>query len=224
MTIWVVAGWLVTVILAVLASRRIGTLSERLTERENAHRSTMDEVQQLQTQNAMLQIVARSVDVAARLPGAGLAHRRLVPCDRVGLALLTENGQEFQTYTARVQEDERRARPRPDVVFKVDRPLLGSVVRSREPLIVDDIARRRPTSSTPTSCTLRFRVGAGRAAHLEGPRRRHAEPRARAPQKAYRPEHVDAIRPIAEIFAVAVVAQQLQMRSASTGRWRRCRS
>ena len=109
------------------------------------------EIEQLQTQNAMLEIIARSVDVPLAFQALASRIARLVPCDRVGLALLTENGEEFQTYTARVQKDERRARPRPEIVFKVERTVIGSVVRSREPLIVDDMTRRRRTSSTPTS-------------------------------------------------------------------------
>jgi signal transduction histidine kinase len=36
-------------------------------------------------------------------------------------------------------------------------------------------------------------------------------------QNAYRPEHVSAIQPIAEVFAVAVIAQQLQL---SLGKYR----
>ena len=65
----------------------------------------------------------------------------LVRCDRVGLALLTETGQEFETFTARVQEDERRNRPRPDVVFSVDSTAIGMVVRTLEPLLINDIAQ-----------------------------------------------------------------------------------
>src|SRR5690349_9753507 len=52
--IQVTASWIVTLVLAVLASRRIGTLRHRLTEKEDAHRATLDEVEQLQIQNAML--------------------------------------------------------------------------------------------------------------------------------------------------------------------------
>ena len=55
-----------------------------------------------------------------------------------------EDGREFQTYTARVQQDERRSRPRPEIVFKVERTVLGGVVRSREPLIIDDIKAAAP--------------------------------------------------------------------------------
>ena len=137
--LYLVAGWVVVLSLAVLASRGIGTLTERLTARENAHRATLDEVQQLQTQNAMLQIVARSVDVALTFQALAVRIAGLVPCDRVGLALLTETGQEFETFTARVQEDERRNRPRPDVVFKVDSTAIGQVVRTLEPLLINDV-------------------------------------------------------------------------------------
>ena len=56
-------------LLAKMASRRIETLSSRLTQKERAHRSTLDEVEQLQMQNAMLQILARSVDVPLAFPG-----------------------------------------------------------------------------------------------------------------------------------------------------------
>jgi len=150
-SIWLIAGWIVTVVLAVLASRAIGALSERLAERESAHRATLDEVQQLQTQNAMLQIVARSVDVGLTFQALAVRIAGLIRCDRVGLALLTETGQEFETFTARVQEDERRNRPRPDVVFRVDRTAIGLVVRSLEPLLIADIGSADADLLTSTS-------------------------------------------------------------------------
>ena len=141
-------------ILASLATRRIGTMAQRIRVHEHAHEETLGEIEQLQTQNAMLEIIARSVDVTLAFQALASRIARLVPCDRVGLALLTENGQEFQTYTARVHEDERRARPRPEIVFKVDQ----TAARQRRPIARSaDRARRRrggaPTSSTPTCST-----------------------------------------------------------------------
>src|SRR6185503_5456133 len=88
----------------------------------------------------ILEIIARSADATLAFQALASRIARLVPCDRVGLALLSENGQEFQTYTARVHEEERRARPRPEIVFKIDQTVLGGVVRSREALIVPDIS------------------------------------------------------------------------------------
>ena len=210
-SIWLVTGWIVTVILALLASRRIGTLSERLTEREDAHRATLDEVQQLQTQNAMLQIVARSVDVGLTFQALAVRIAGLVACDRVGLALLTDTGQEFETFTARVHEDERRNRPRPDVVFKVDSTAIGAVVRSLEPLLITDIA-----AADADLLDVNVLLTAGFKSALVLPLISNGRGVgtlnlvSRAP-RAFAPADIDTLRPIAEILAVAHVAQQLHM-------------
>src|SRR4051812_4212536 len=213
----VLAAWLVMLILASLATRRIGTMASRIQAQQDTHAETLGEIEQLQTQNAMLEIIARSVDVTLAFQALASRIARLVPCDRVGLALLTENGQEFQTYTARVNEDERRTRPRPEVVFKIDQTLLGGVVRSREALIVADVAQAAPDfldanllhSSGFGSVMIVPLLSKGRVVGTLNLVQRG--------KGAYRPEHAAAIQPIAEIFAVAVIAQQLQV---SLGKYR----
>ena len=210
-SIALVAGWIVTVILAVLASRRIGTLSERLAEREDAHRETLDEVQQLQTQNAMLQIVARSVDVGLTFQALTVRIAGLIRCDRVGLALLTETGQEFETFTVRVQEDERRNRPRPDVVFRVDSTAIGVVVRTLEPLLIKDIG-----SADADLLDVNVLLSAGFKSALVMPLVSNGRGVgtlnlvSRTP-RAFEESDIETLRPIAEILAVAHVAQQLHM-------------
>ena len=210
-------AWIVMIILASLATRRLKTQAQRIRGYEHSHQETLGEIEQLQTQNAMLEIIARSVDATLAFQALASRIARLVPCDRVGLALLTENGQEFQTYTARVQEEERRARPRPEIVFKVDQTVLGSVVRSREALIVGDISVAAPdfldanilhTSGFGSALIVPL-VSKGRVVGTLNLVQRA--------KNAYRPEHVSAIQPIAEIFAVAVIAQQLQV---SLGKYR----
>ena len=209
--IQIAAGWVATVTLAVLASRRIGALRERLTAKEHAHRATLDEVEQLQTQNAMLQIVARSVDVPLTFQALAVRIARLVPCDRVGLALLTETGQEFETFTARVNEDERRNRPRPDVVFKIDRTAIGSVVRAVEPMLVNDMeaaagefldANVLYTAGFKSALVMPL-VSKDRGVGTLNLVSRN--------ESAFTSAHVETLRPIAEILAVAHVAQQLHM-------------
>jgi transcriptional regulator with GAF, ATPase, and Fis domain len=207
----VFTAWAVMLTLAWLASRRIGSLSDRIREHEHAHQATMSEIEQLQTQNAMLQIIAQSVDVTLAFQALASRIARLVACDRVGLALLDETGQEFQTYTARVHEQERRTRPRPEVVFKTDRTLLGNVVRTREPIIVPDIAEvagdfldANVLQTAGFSSVLMVPLMTkGRAVGTLNLVARQAD--------AFLPEHAKTILPIAELFAVAVVAQQLQM-------------
>ena len=124
----VIAAWLVMLALAAFATMRLGALSDLLRQKEEAHRDTLDEIEELQTRNAILSIVARSVDVPLAFQALARRIARLVPCDRVGLALLSETGEEFQTYTARTEDDERRTRPRPEIVFRADRSALGAVV------------------------------------------------------------------------------------------------
>jgi hypothetical protein len=209
--IQLVAGWFVTLALAVLASRRIGRLSERLTEKEDAHRATLDEIEQLQTQNALLQIVARSVDVPLTFQALALRIARLVPCDRVGLALLTETGLEFETFTARVRDDERRNRPRPDVVFKTDSTAIGQVVRTIEPLLLANVQEAAPdfldvnvlVTAGFKSALIMPLVSKGRAVGTLNVVSRELD--------AFQPSHIETLRPIAEILAVAHVAQQLHM-------------
>lgn len=207
----VIAAWCVILMLAAVASRRIDRLAQRLTQKEHAHRLTLNEVEQLQTQNAMLQIVARSVDVPLAFQALAARIGRIVPCDRAGLALLAENGQEFQTYTARVREDERRARPRPEVTFKVESTAIGFVVRAGEPLILNDMQDAAPEFLDANVLhTAGFRsalimplVSKGRTVGTLNVVARRKD--------AFSDAHLEALRPIAEIFAVACVAQQLQM-------------
>jgi len=206
-----IAAWGVILVLAVLASRRIGTLSSRLTQKEHAYQSTLNEVEQLQMQNAMLQIVARSVDVPLAFQALAARIVRIVPCDRAGLALLSENGQEFQTYTARVHDEERRARPRPEVTFKVESTAIGFVVRAGEPLILNDMQQAAPDfldanvlqTAGFKSALLMPLVSKGRTVGTLNVVARRKD--------AFSDAHIEALRPIAEIFAVAYVAQQLQI-------------
>lgn len=203
--------WVTLLALAAIATRRITALWNRLSMKEEAHHATLTEVDQLQTQNAMLDIIARSVDVPLAFQALASRVARLAPCDRVGLALLSEDGKEFQTYTARVQQAERRARPRPEIVFKVERTILGGVVRSREPMIIDDIKSAAPDyldanilmTSGFQSVLLMPLVSRGRAVGTLNVVSRKA--------KAFAQPHIDALYPIAEILAVAWVAQQLHM-------------
>ena len=205
------AGWIVMVLLALLATRGLGRLSQTLEEAEHAHRAKSSEVEQLQMQNAMLDIIARSVDVP--LAFQELAHRiaRLVPCERVGLALLSDDETDFQTFTARVQDRERRTRPRPEVVFKADRTMIGAVVKSREPMIINDtshgVADYLDVNVLHTSG-----FGSGLVVPLISKGRAvgtlNVVSRATG---AFNQQHIDTLMPVAEILAVAYVAQQLQI-------------
>lgn len=223
-----VAGWIVMLVLGFFASSHIGGLSRRLSQtqrahqstlgeveqrlsaREDAHLATLNEIDQLLTRNAVLQVIARTADVPLAFQALAASIGRLVACDRIGLALLVQNGQEFQTCTARVREQERRTRPRPEAVFKLDRTAVGRVIRSREPLIVSD-------TSEVAADYLDANV-----LHSEGFRSALVMPlvtRDRAVgtlslhakrTRAFQPSQFAVLEPIAETLAVAHVAQQAQ--------------
>jgi len=207
----VVTAWVVMLILAALATQRLGTMARRIRVQQDSHQASLDEIEQLQMHNAMLEIIARSVDVTLAFQGLASRIARIVPCHRVGLALLSENGEEFQTYTARVLEEERRARPRPEIVFKVEQTVIGGVLRTREPLIIGDIAT---AAADYLDANIMQQGGFGSLLVLPLVSKGHVVGTLNLVQRArnaFTAEHVRAVQPIAEIFAVAVIAQQLQV-------------
>jgi transcriptional regulator with GAF, ATPase, and Fis domain len=199
------------VILAAIATRRLDWLSRTLARNERAHSATLSELEQLRTQNAMLETIAGSVDVPRAFQELALRIERLVPCDRIGLALLSEDGKEFQTYTARAEDGERRPRTRPEVVFRVERTVIGGVVRTREPLIVNDmreVAADHVDANVVLAAGFRSSliiplISTDRAVGTLNvvSRRAHAFDRT----------HIAPLQAIAGLLAVAWVAQQAQM-------------
>lgn len=206
-----VVAWFVILVLAVVSTRRVGGLARTITQQEQARTATLDHVEQLEMRNAILQIISRSVDVPLAFQALAQRIVRLVPCDRVGLALLADDGREFQTFTARVNQVERRSRPRPDLVFKTEGTALGTVVRSREPLIINDTSVHASDfldinvlhTAALSSALILPLIAKGRAVGTLNVVSRQ--------KGTFRQEHVDALLPIAEIFAVAYVAQHLQV-------------
>lgn len=204
------AGWALALVAIALAGWlwwRLRATQEAAAAHETA---TRKEIAQLRIHSAMLDILARSVDVPLAFQALARQVADLVPCDRVGLALLTEND-EFQTYTARVQEDERRVRPRPEVVFRAERTAIGTAVREREPMIINDVEAASAdfldvnvlhTSGFGSGVILPL-VTKGRAVGTLNivSRKKHA----------FSQQHVDALLPVSEIFAVAYIAHQLQV-------------
>ena len=207
----VVILWTAILVLGAIANRRIGWLVRRLTQHEHAHLTTLDQVGQLEIQNALLTQLARSIDVGLAFQSLARQIARLVECDRLGLALLKENGQGFQTYTARVTQEERRNRPRPDIEFSVDRTLLGDVIRKREPRIVNDLGKLVSDfldanvlhSAGFKSALVLPLITKGRAVGT-------INLVSRAPS-AFVSAHVESLNPITEILAVAILAQQWQV-------------
>src|SRR5215217_7612961 len=75
----VIFAWIVMLTLAAVSTRRIDRLAHTLTQHEHAHTATLDQVEQLQLSNAVLDVIARSVDVPLAFQALALRIARIVP-------------------------------------------------------------------------------------------------------------------------------------------------
>ena len=206
----IVLSWALILVLGIMSATRFSMLRQAIHTTESEHRATLDQVEQLEAHNEMLQALARSTDVTLAFQALARRVARIVPCDRVGLALLKDGGQEFQTYTARVAEPERRSRPRVDLEFNLDRTHIGHVVRTCRPLIVDSFGDQ---AADFLDANVLHQTGfqSGMVLPLVSKNRAvgtlNVVSRTRG---AFNDDHRIALEPIAEILAVAYVAQQLQ--------------
>lgn len=206
----IAVSWGLLLALGILFASRFTTLHDAMHTRESEHRATLDQIEQLEAHNEMLQALARSTDVTLAFQALARRVARIVPCDRVGLALLKEGGQEFQTYTARVAEPERRNRPRVDLEFNLERTHIGHVVRTCQPLIVDSFSEQAPDF---LDANVLHQTGFQSGMVLPLISKNKAVGTLNVvsrTKRAFTDEHRAALEPIAEILAVAYVAQQLQ--------------
>jgi len=209
-TLILLVSWGLILALGLIGANRFSSLRRTIETRETEHRATLDQVEQIEAHNEMLQALARSTDVTLAFQALARRVARIVPCDRVGLALLKEGGQEFQTYTARVAEPERRARPRVDLEFNLDRTHIGHVVRTCRPLIIDSFGDQ---AADYLDANVLHQTGfqSGMVLPLVSKNRAVGTLNVVSRRKAaFTDEHRSALEPIAEILAVAYVAQQLQ--------------
>lgn len=201
-------AWGLIIVLAVMASRHMQSLKAEIDSRQTQHQATLDQVEQLESLNEMLVTLGRTKDVGLAFQGLARRVGRLVSCDRLGLAVLNENGHEVQTYLSRVSEPERRRRPRPEVAYRLERSLFGQVMRSCEPVIIDDFGTQGLDFIDMTDLASQ---GFRSAIVLPLMSRNRAigtlTAISRAPG-AFTAAHRDAMQPMAEVLAFAFVAQQ----------------
>ena len=205
------AGIVMAAIVAALGSWRIERLDRSVRAHEQAHSVTLDQVAQLELSNAVLQVVARSVDVPLAFQALAQRIVRLVPCDRVGLAVLSDDGHGVSDLHRAGQSRGAPRAPASRIVFKVERTLVGHVVRSREPLIIDDTSVGAPDFlDVNVLHSSGLALGAAAAARVQGAGGRDLERRSRSLGASISSTST-CCQPVAEIFAVAHVAQQLQV-------------
>lgn len=203
--------WLGVSIPAALGIRVVADASRRL---ESARHASLEQIAQLDIQNALLKQVAGAADVTTTLQGLATRVRELLPCDRISVALPRSDGEGFQTFTGRVVEEERRTRARVEVEFPSQGTLLARVIASGESVVIPDLA-----ALAPDHIDVNFLGGSGFRSAVIVPLAARDRPfgalyaLSRQPA-AFSEDDVRSLRPIAEILGLVFVAQQL--RSALT--------
>jgi GAF domain-containing protein len=159
-------------------------------------------VENLKATNALLRTLASSPDITRSLFELALRIRAIVPCDRVGLALLTEDREGYSTYTARLDSGPS-SQPQAELHFQRRGTVIDDVVTSREGRIVDDVSTLAPMyldanvvkSAGFSSLVLVPLIFEGEAlGTLNLVARRTA---------SFSPADLDALRPVAEALAIA---------------------
>ena len=206
-----VAAWALILVLAFIAARLIDDLRRELRERHDLHQATLDQVEQLAALNEMLLTLGQSKDVGLAFQGLARRIGRLIPCDRLALALIKESGQELQAYSARVSEPERRRRPRPEWEFNLDRSVLGQVVRTCEPVLIDDLSDQAGAFHDASVLSSQGFKAALILPLMSRNRAIGALSVVARRAAAFTREHRDAMQPLAEVLAFAYAAEQQRL-------------
>lgn len=138
---WLLPALVVAFTAGLWLGRRLATArAERRHERD-----TRATIENLKATNALLRTLASSPEITRSLFELALRIRAIVPCDRVGMALLTEDREGYSTYTARLDQAGPSPRPKAELHFPRGATVIDEVVTSREGRIVDDVSALAPT-------------------------------------------------------------------------------
>lgn len=200
----------VVFLIGFIGSRMFATLLRRLEQKEAARLEALNLVEYLAVHNALLHTIARTADLSSAFQTFARRIIDIVPCDRVGLALLKNDGEEFETFTARVGDKERRGKPRPEIELPRRGTVIGAVATSLAPRLINDLAAIAPdfldanvlASAGFRSSIIVPLIFEGRAIGTLNLVSRRAN--------VFTPGHVEALLSIGEIVAVAFATRKLE--------------
>jgi transcriptional regulator with GAF, ATPase, and Fis domain len=200
--------WAALFLVSLVATRSLAGVRAELRSKRDQHQATLSQVDQLATLNEMLTTAGKSKDVGLAFQALARRVGTLISCDRLGLALVKDGGQELEIYSSRVAEPERRRRPRAELQFNLERSIFGQVIRTCDPVLVEDTSAFAAEFHDAG-------VLAGQGFHsllivplISRNRAIGALTVIAKGKAAFQPEHREVLQPLAEILAFAYVAQQ----------------
>jgi transcriptional regulator with GAF, ATPase, and Fis domain len=121
----------------------------RLTMRVPAKRAELPEttkkLENLTALNALLRTLGSSQDITRSLFELALRIRAIVPCDRVGLAVLTDDREGYSTYTARIDDSGSPQELKPDLHFPRSSTVIDEIVAAREGRVIESVDALAPS-------------------------------------------------------------------------------
>jgi GAF domain-containing protein len=135
----------VALVAGLIAGILLGWRLPRAANRATGQAPQAAAIENLKASNALLRTLASSPDIAQSLFELALRIRAIVPCDRVGLALLTKDREGYSTYTARLDQRSPSPNAQSELHFPRRSSIIDEVVTSREGRIVNDVAALAPT-------------------------------------------------------------------------------
>lgn len=198
--------WILALVIALVVGWLLGRYQARAGQKEPdttesvSHAVTLEH---LAAMNALLRTLTSSPEISRSLFELALRIRAIVPCDRVGLALLTGDGLGYNTYTARLDHAGPSPTPQADLYFERRATIIDEVVTSRQGRVVQDVA---PLASTYLDANVMHSAGFASFVLVplvfEGAALGTLNLVARRP-KAFSPADLDTLAPVAEALALA---------------------
>jgi transcriptional regulator with GAF, ATPase, and Fis domain len=136
--------WIVGLVLTAIAGFALGRWWPAGARSTQPSHDETTAIENLQAVNALLRTLTSAPDITRSLFELALRIRAIVPCDRVGLALLSEDREGYSTYTARLDETSGGEVPRAQLHFQRRSTVIDEVVASRRGRIIDDVSGLAP--------------------------------------------------------------------------------
>ncbi|HIE52976.1 MAG TPA: PAS domain S-box protein, partial [Armatimonadetes bacterium] len=113
-----------------------------LTERRRLEQETQAQASRLQTIQELTRAISASLDREAVFAAIVAEIRRIIPFDRLSLALLEPDGQHLRFWV--LADEQALASPSHDALLRKGETTLGRVVEEQKPLHISDLAEHEP--------------------------------------------------------------------------------